>query len=207
MPELVDQYAVFEEVTIAPAPTTYEQIVISADFAKSALTLAAFPLLTGLYAKRGANQKSLKPSQLELKALKQFNTDIETLNEWYSILVPAGFLYTKLTANSFGIISFVWTNMVGLVREDAPSIIKLLETTGLIGDYVTWISGITSFSALSVWIYRHQLRRQKQQKLPVIGIPEVSLALFAAEFVSLVLVPSNPAFSRNAGGPRVYPVR
>lgn len=207
MPKLVDQYAVFEEVRIAPAPTAYEQFAITADFAKHALTLAAFPLLTGLYAKRGANQKSLKASQIELKALKQFNTDLETLNEWYSALIPAGFLYTKLTANSLGIVSFVWSNMVGLVREDAPSILKLLETTGLIGDYVTWISGITGFSALSVWIYRHQVRRQKEQKLPVIGIPEVSLALFAAEFVSLVLVPSNPALNRTTGGPRVYPVR
>ncbi|AOW04545.1 hypothetical protein B0I72DRAFT_20002 [Yarrowia lipolytica] len=207
MPKLVDQYAVFEEVTIVPTPTAYEQITITADFAKHALALAAFPLLTGLYAKRGANQKPLKASQIELKALKQFNTNLETLTEWYSILVPVGFFYTKFSANSLGIISFVWTNMVGLVREDAPSIIKLLETTGLIGDYVTWISGVTGFSALSVWIYRHQVRRQKEQKLPVIGVPEVSLALFAAEFASLVLVPSNPALNQHTGGPRVHPVR
>lgn len=179
------------EIDIPEEDTVLEQVFISAELARHTLTLAAFPLFTGLYGYRGYKSGPLEPVKLESKAIEYLNTDIETLNEWYSPLVPVSWLVTKFTANSLGIVAFAWRSVINWYPEDFEDTKRFLDTTGFIGDAVSWCSGFIGFGALAVWIMRRQKRRQKDTSLSLIGAPEVSLVLHTIAFAAFVWIPCN----------------
>lgn len=181
-----------DELTDPDIPSTvFEQVFISAELIRHSLTLAAFPLLTGLYGYRGYKGGPLEPSKLEKKAMDCFDVDIESLNEWYSPLVPISWLVTKFTANSLGLVAFAWRDTMDLLPEDMPATLRFLDLTGLIGDAVSWTSGFIGFGALGIWIYRRQERRRKDKSLRMIGPPEISLVLHTVAFAAYVWIPCN----------------
>lgn len=148
-------------------------IVFTAGLAKDVLYLTAFPLLTALYGYRGLDPAT--PSKDESKVARWVNLDPDTLNQWYSLLVPLGFVLTKQAALELGLSCMV---VVGEKNLNISRVYSLFEVCGDVGQFFTWASAVLGFGSLGIWCYQRYLNNTGWR----IGAPEIALALYIPTF-------------------------
>lgn len=170
---------------------------LGGNVAINGLFSAAFPLMTAIYAVRGLRKGSTAcSSKLESRLAKDLDIDAETLYENYSPLILLGYPIFSINIEPLGTLALLFgrsTGLIGQLTDDQlTSALKWWNTfsTGL-----TWITGGICVSALGIWSYRRQQRRQRgsasaaSARLWPMGAPEVSLALFAVMFLPIVSRP------------------